>query len=198
MSKETGQNPPVVVIDGTSFMFIRHKNIYIAAATRGNPNVMVIFEYLFQKLRIFKSYLGDDFNDEGVAGNFTLVYELFDETMDYGYPQNTSVDILKLYINLGSVVESTAAAAGGSLTSQITGAIDWRREGLKYRKNEVHIDVHEVISVVTSNNGTVLRSDVAGKVMMRTQLTGMPECKFGLNDKLWKKKLKVIPAEVKV
>lgn len=165
-------------------MFIRHSNIYIAAATRGNPNVMVVFEYLFQKLRIFKSYLGDNFNDEGVAGNFTLVYELFDETMDYGFPQNTSVDILKLYINLGSVVESTAAAGGGSLTSQITGAIDWRREGLKYRKNEVHIDVHEVISVVTSNNGTVLRSDVAGKVMMRTQLTGMPECKFGLNDKL--------------
>jgi AP-2 complex subunit mu-1 len=30
----------------------------------------------------------------------------------------------------------------------------------------------------------VLRAEVHGKVMMRTQLTGMPECKFGLNDKL--------------
>jgi len=30
----------------------------------------------------------------------------------------------------------------------------------------------------------VLRAEIHGKVMMKTQLTGMPECKFGLNDKL--------------
>ena len=40
------------------------------------------------------------------------------------------------------------------------------------------------MSLLTSANGTVLRAEVHGKVMMRTQLTGMPECKFGLNDKL--------------
>ena len=182
--KETGQNPPVLLIEGTSFMYVRHKNVYLVAATRRNPNAIMLFEYLFQKLRILKSYLGDDFNDDAVTGNFTLVYELFDETMDYGYPQNCAIDVLKLYINLGNVVESNSANPGATLTSQITGAIDWRREGLKYRKNEVHIDVHEVISVITSTTGTVLRADVAGRVVMRTQLTGMPECKFGLNDKL--------------
>jgi hypothetical protein len=31
------------------------------------------------------------------------VYELLDETMDYGYPQNCSIDVLKMYINLGSL-----------------------------------------------------------------------------------------------
>ena len=35
-----------------------------------------------------------------------------------------------------------------------------------------------------SNRGTVLRSDVIGQVIMKTQLSGMPECKFGINDKL--------------
>jgi AP-2 complex subunit mu-1 len=29
-----------------------------------------------------------------------------------------------------------------------------------------------------------LQSDVSGKINMRTYLTGMPECKFGMNDKL--------------
>jgi AP-2 complex subunit mu-1 len=58
---------------------------------------------LFQKLRILKSYLGDDFNDETLKGHFTLIYELFDETMDYGYPQNCAVDVLKLYINQGII-----------------------------------------------------------------------------------------------
>jgi hypothetical protein len=30
----------------------------------------------------------------------------------------------------------------------------------------------------------VLRSDVSGKIMLKVYLTGMPECQFGLNDKV--------------
>lgn len=32
--------------------------------------------------------------------------------------------------------------------------------------------------------GAVLRADVDGQVLMRAYLSGTPECKFGLNDKL--------------
>lgn len=183
-SKATGQNPPVLQIEGTSFVYIRHRNLYLVGATRGNPNVALIFEYLFQKIRIIKSYLGDNFTDETLHASFTLIYELFDETMDYGYPQNCTVDVLKLYINQGNVRQKDTANSGSTLTSQITGVVDWRREGLRYRNNEVYIDVQETISLMTSLTGQVLRADINGKVMMKALLTGMPECKFGLNDKL--------------
>jgi len=183
--KATGQTPPVILVEGTSFLYIRHSNIYLVGATRSNPNAPLIFEYLLQKLRILKSYLGDSFNDEAVQGNFTLIYELFDETMDFGYPQNCAIDVLRLYINLGHVLAQTQAGnTGTALTSQITGAIDWRREGIRYRKNEVYIDVHETVTLLTSATGTVLRAEINGKVMMKASLSGMPECKFGLNDKL--------------
>eukprot|EP00607_Mallomonas_marina_P000131 CAMPEP_0182425544 /NCGR_PEP_ID=MMETSP1167-20130531/11991_1 /TAXON_ID=2988 /ORGANISM="Mallomonas Sp, Strain CCMP3275" /LENGTH=314 /DNA_ID=CAMNT_0024606351 /DNA_START=463 /DNA_END=1407 /DNA_ORIENTATION=- len=104
--------------------------------------------------------------------------------MDYGYPQNCSIDVLRLYINLGNVMQIAQQKDGAQLTSQITGAIDWRREGIKYRKNEVYIDVHETVSLLTSSTGQILRAEVNGKVLMKACLTGMPECKFGLNDKL--------------
>jgi AP-2 complex subunit mu-1 len=176
---------PVMIFEGTTFCYVKFSNMYFVAATRGNPNTALIFEYLNQWLRILKSYLGNTFSDEHLQGNFTLIYELFDESMDYGYPQNCAIDVLRLYINLGSVMQNaTQQAAGTSLTSQITGAIDWRREGIRYRKNEVHIDVHETVTILTSATGAVLRAEVHGKVMMKTMLTGMPECKFGLNDKL--------------
>lgn len=183
-SKKTGQKAPVVQMENTTFMYIRQKNIFLVAATKKNPNAVMLFEYLFQKMRIIKSYLGEDVDDEAIQGSFTLIYELLDETMDYGYPQTTSVDLLRLYINLGEVVHEVSVNEGAALTSQITGAIDWRREGIRYRKNEVIIDLYETMSLLTSTNGTVLRSEVNGKVMMRSFLTGMPECKFGLNDKL--------------
>lgn len=174
----------MVVVEGTTFMYTRHANMFIVAATKANPNVAMMFEYLYQKLRILKSYLGDEFDDMAVRANFTLLFELFDETMDYGNPQNCAIDVLRLYIRQGNVREESTTDTGAALTSQITGAIDWRRDGLRYRKNEVHIDVNETVSLLTTGDGNVLRSDIHGKVILKTQLSGMPECKFGLNDKL--------------
>eukprot|EP01031_Cornospumella_fuschlensis_P037732 gene37732-45840_t len=183
-TKVTGSNAPVVIVDGTTFVYIRHKNLFLVGATRGNPNTFLMFEYLLQMKRIFKAYLGEEFTDESLQSNFTLVYELFDETMDYGYPQNCSVDVLKLYIHEGNVRASGEVARGSGLTNQITGAIDWRREGIRYRQNEVFIDVQETVSLALSSTGQVLRSEIVGRVMVKALLSGMPECKFGLNDKL--------------
>lgn len=70
------------------------------------------------------------------------------------------------------------------ITIQATGSISWRAEGIKYRYNELFIDIIESVNVLLSNRGTVLKSDVVGQVVMKTQLSGMPECKFGINDKL--------------
>jgi AP-2 complex subunit mu-1 len=73
------------------------------ALTRSNVNPALVFEYLFQKIRILKAYLGEDFDENSMRNNMTLIYELMDETMDFGYPQNCAVDVLRLYINLGTV-----------------------------------------------------------------------------------------------
>jgi AP-2 complex subunit mu-1 len=35
-----------------------------------------------------------------------------------------------------------------------------------------------------STAGNVLKADVTGQIMMKTQLSGMPECKLGMNDKI--------------
>ena len=67
---------------------------------------------------------------------------------------------------------------------QATGAISWRAEGIRYRKNEVFIDIIEHVNVLLSNKGTVLKADVIGRVAVKALLSGMPECKFGVNDKL--------------
>eukprot|EP00611_Tribonema_gayanum_P025331 TRINITY_DN5740_c0_g1_i1.p2 TRINITY_DN5740_c0_g1~~TRINITY_DN5740_c0_g1_i1.p2 ORF type:complete len:440 (-),score=189.16 TRINITY_DN5740_c0_g1_i1:133-1452(-) len=186
-SKETGSQPPVKLIDGNTFMYTRHSNIYFVAVTRCNVNPAMVFEFLYQTIKIYKAYFNTHktFEEKHVRKNMTLIYELLDETMDYGYPQITAIDVLRSYINLGSISTLDGDPnETGQLTSQITGAIDWRREGIRHRKNEVYIDVHESVNLLMSSTGAVLRNDVTGKVMMRTFLSGMPECKFGLNDKL--------------
>jgi AP-2 complex subunit mu-1 len=172
------------VIDGTSFLWVRHKDMFFVAVTRSNGNAALIFSFLYAMLDIFKGYFEEDFDEDAIRDNFTLVYELLDEILDYGYPQNCALDVLKMYINLGSVRQSTSAAADKQMTSAITGARDWRREGIVHKKNEVFIDVDESVNLLVSSNGTVLKNDVSGKIVMKALLTGMPECKLGLNDKV--------------
>jgi len=133
---------------------------------------------------IFKGYFDEDFDEDSLRDNFTLVYELLDEVLDFGYPQNCALDVLKMYINLGSLRAPTSAAADKQMTSTITGARDWRRDGIVHKKNEVYIDVDESVNLLVSANGTVLKNDVSAKIQMKALLSGMPECKLGLNDKV--------------
>ncbi len=56
----------------------------------------------------------------------------------------------------------------------------------RYKKNEVFLDVVESVNLLVNSNGTVVRSEVVGALKMRTFLSGMPECKLGLNDKVSK------------
>ena len=86
-------------------------------------------------------------------------------------------------MNLGEASEEEEKRDATQLTSQITGVVDWRQEGIRYRKNEVYIDILENVNLLMSNTGTILSSSVSGKVMMKTQLSGI-EIKYLFNDGL--------------
>jgi AP-1 complex subunit mu len=66
---------------------------------------------------------------------------------------------------------------------QITRAVSWRSEGIRYRKNEVFLDVIESVNMLVNATGDVVRSEILGSIKMRCYLSGMPELRLGLNDK---------------
>jgi AP-2 complex subunit mu-1 len=70
------------------------------------------------------------------------------------------------------------------ITARTTGAMLWRGDDIKYKKNEVYLDVIESVNLLMSTQGNILQADVSGKIVMKAYLTGMPECKFGINDRL--------------
>ena len=49
---------------------------------------------------------------------------------------------------------------------------------------QVFLDIIEQVNVLMNSKGVVLRCDVNGKMTMKAFLSGMPEVKVGLNDKL--------------
>ena len=66
----------------------------------------------------------------------------------------------------------------------VTNAVSWRSEGIRYRKNEVFLDVVESVNLLVNANGHVVRSELVGAVKMKCYLSGMPELRLGLNDKV--------------
>lgn len=179
---------PIHFIDGTSFMHIKKGNMFVVAVTKQNAHPVMVFEILYKLISVFEAYFGSKFDENSIRDNFVLIYELLDEALDFGHPQILSVDLLTKYIkSKESKFEmfKNTRLSDDKITSEITGAIDWREEGkYKYRKNEVFIDVMESVNILKSSKGETLKSDVSGRVVMKTFLSGMPECKFGMNDKL--------------
>lgn len=173
---------PVVNIARTSFFYVKKSNIWLAVVTKQNINAAMVFEFLNKACEVMQSYFGK-ISEENIKNNFVLIYELLDEILDFGYPQNSDVGILKTYITQQGV-KSQSKEETAQITNQVTGQIGWRREGIKYRRNELFLDVLEYVNLLMSPQGQVLSAHVAGKIVMKSYLSGMPECKFGINDKL--------------
>lgn len=94
-----------------------------------------------------------------LRGLFAIVTEI----LDFGYPQNCDTGVLKTFITQQGVKSATKEEQS-QITSQVTGQIGWRREGIKYRRNELFLDVLEYVNLLMSPQGQVLSAHVAGKV----------------------------------
>ena len=133
--------------------------------------------------KVFTEYF-KELEEESIRDNFVIIYELFDEMMDFGYPQTTETNILKEYITQESFMLTLTAPTEVKPPTAVTNAVSWRSDGIKYRKNEVFLDVIESINLLANSNGNVVRSEILGSIKMRVYLSGMPELRLGLNDKV--------------
>jgi len=119
--------------------------------------------------------------EESIRDNFVITYELLDETMDFGYPQTTQTQLLKQYITQQAHGLNKAVV---SLPDNATSKVYWRGPDIKHPKNEVFLDVIEKVNLLVASNGTVLNSEILGQVQVRCLLSGMPELRLGLNDRV--------------
>ncbi len=59
-----------------------------------------------------------------------------------------------------------------------------RPAGIVYQKNEAFLDVVEKVNLLVNQNGTLLKSEIEGQIRMKCFLSGMPEVRLGLNDRV--------------
>jgi len=169
---------PVKIVGPTVFYHIRINSLYVVALARSNNNAAVVFEVLHKIVDVFKAYF-TKIDEETIKSQYVLIYELLDEILDFGYPQFCTKDELQSLITFGKA----KAVQRGNIQIQATGQIPWRSPDIFYKKNQLFLDVIESVNLTVSAKGTILANDVTGVIKMKSQLSGMPDCSLGMNDK---------------
>ena len=175
---EENNMKPLFTINDVHYCWIRHKNIYLVAVSKRNPDICMIFFFLHRLVDLLIGYF-NELEEESIRDNFVLIYELLDEVVDHGYPQNTDAKLLKEYIK----TSSNRLAFRKKVSTEVMNNEISRAPGIRYQVNQAFVDVTERVSSLISHKGEMLRSDIIGQITMRTMLSGMPLLKLGLNDK---------------
>ena len=161
-----------------TYCYVQVSNLYFLATCTQNANAMALLSFLHALIKVLTHYF-TTLEEESIRDNFVIIYELLDEVCDNGYPQFTEAKILSEFIKTDAhALEAPKAPMA------VTNAVSWRSEGIRYPKNEVFLDVLENVNLIVNADGKVVNSEIKGSLNLRSHLSGMPECKLGLNDKV--------------
>ncbi|KAL4442926.1 hypothetical protein ABPG77_008417 [Micractinium sp. CCAP 211/92] len=89
--------PPAFHVDGVQYLHVKVGGLYWVATSRENVSPSLVLELLMRIHSICRDYFGY-VSEEVIRRNFLLVYELLDEIVDYGFPQNSSTERLKQFV----------------------------------------------------------------------------------------------------
>lgn len=122
--------------------------------------------------------------------------------LDYGLPQSTSTETLKMYVH-NEPVPVDVAGRGGAVGGAGAGVLASKKTissaavmkpislglatggaGAAGRKNEIFVDILERLTVLFNSNGYVLNSSIDGCIQMKSYLSGNPGLRLALNEDL--------------
>jgi len=137
--------------------------IKVLALSKRNTNAAEIIIFLHRLTQVLVEYF-KELEEESIRDNFVIIYELMDEMMDFGYPQTTESKILQEYITQ----ESHKLEIQARPPMAVTNAVSWRTEGIRYRKNEVFLDVIESVNMLVCR--LVFRSSCPRRLLRSTRM----------------------------
>ncbi|KAG7798285.1 hypothetical protein KL929_002250 [Ogataea haglerorum] len=176
---QAGSQCPVVSFNGAHFAYTRCDDIYLMSPIFDNSNIACLITFLSKTGVLLGQYMNQRITSESIKDNYILVYELFDEVLDYGIPQLTDFNILKEYISASSGGE----AINSSISRTPTNNISWRPKGIFYSKNEIFINFTESIKFKYNfNTRHIMLNTIDGEVECKCYLSGMPILKMGMNE----------------
>nr|ALD47956.1 adaptor protein complex 4 subunit mu [Isochrysis galbana] len=193
--EKSGGEAPIFNVDGVNYMCVRKSGLFFLATTLHNVPPAYVIELLTQLTKVCKDYIGV-LNEESLRKNFTLIYELVDEIMDFGYPQSASTAELQAFVfnepapvstpgtTTSRILSNALKSAPKTMSSKAVQKPIALRDDRRSEKNEIFVDVIDRISATFNAMGQVRTFSIDGSIQMKSYLSGSPELHLALNDDL--------------
>lgn len=186
-----GDCPPFFTDKGVQFCFIRHRKLLFVCTAKQETSPSEVVELLMRVALLIKDLLGV-LSEESVRKNTSLVYELLDEVLDFGIPQTVRADDLRPFIAHPVVVthqsetlldrlkradfDDTTKCSDDAALSILNADVT--------EKNEIYVDVLERLTVIMQRDGSVVKAEVNGAVVLKSFLAGSPRITIGLSSEV--------------
>jgi AP-3 complex subunit mu len=149
---------------------------------------LMILEFLHRIADIFVDYFGSPADESAIKDNFSTVYQLLEEMVDYGWPLTTEPNALKAMIRPPSVISTLSSVVfanttvSDALPSGTISNMPWRTVGVSYSQNEIYMDIVEEVDAIVDTTGNVISSDVSGSIQCQCHLSGIPDLLLTFKD----------------
>ena len=188
---EKANSEPVFTVDGVNYLCVRKNGLFFLCTTVYNVSPAFVIELLTQLTKVCKDYIGV-LSEESLRKNFTLIYELVDEIMDFGHPQCAATAELQAFVfNEPAAVSNpstsrlpTFKSTPKTMSSKAVHKPVSLRDSSRSDKNEIFVDVIDRISATFNSDGRVRTFTIDGSIQMKSYLTGSPQLHLALNDQL--------------
>lgn len=190
---KTQEAPPIFEVDGLHYLWVRRNGLFFVFTATSNVSPSFSLELLVRITKLFKDYCGV-LTEESVRANFTLVYEVLDEVIDYGVPQSTTNDTLKTYVfteptmvnkpTLDPTAILKLPLQFSSKTASATSAEVPLHMQKDEKSNQVFVDIYERINYCVSASGQVLLQTIDGAIQMKSYVPGAQPLLLQLNEDL--------------
>ncbi|CAG8436368.1 5952_t:CDS:10 [Scutellospora calospora] len=185
--------PPIFNVDGVQILFTNMQGLYFVCTTKFNVSTFMTFELLDRIAGLIRDFCGI-LSEECVRLNSSLIYELLDEVIDYGYPQTTSTDHLKsliyeepIPVKKENIIMNSLAklkAHESSSNKPISKPVTHSRDEGKYKQNEVFIDIIERLVASFASDGMTIHSEINGSIQIKSYLQDNSEIRIILNSNI--------------
>jgi AP-3 complex subunit mu len=180
---------------GTLYVIsVRRDGLNYLAICPNEINPLLVLELLHRLVTTFQEYFNGTADEASIKDNFSTIYQLLEEMIDFGWPLTTELNALKVMIRPPTVMSKLLSSAtgqvgssapqdthlsnGGTLTN-----MPWRSAGVYYANNEIYVDIVEEVDVVVDlRTGSIVSADVQGSILCQSHLSGIPDLLLTFND----------------
>lgn len=172
---------PIFNVDGINFVYLFSNQLYFVFATLFNSSPTYFLEMLTSVNRLISDFCGGT-SEMTIRNNYTMIFELADEVINFGHPQTTSTDELKPFIestnDRGPV---TIGGIFGKLKSVLPSALKYADDSASSSQsqkaitdesnaNNVYLDLLERVNMTVNKERQIVFAESIGFVNIKSYL----------------------------